>query len=187
MPRGTGFEALGPQAAKPVPPQDVEDLARRLGTIVTGNTAIVCVGSDLRGDDAAGVEIARRLSGTVPWPVYDTRNAPENFLTKIAAHKPQTVLLVDALHFDAEPGRVRLFRPDELSSAGQGPSTHGPAPLAFLEMLNAAHPCSCVVLGIQPEHIDLDAALSPPVRRAIDIVVEAFQVLARRQNPAAQP
>ena len=40
-----------------------QQLARRLESILTPAAAIVCVGSDLNGDDAAGPLVARRLQG----------------------------------------------------------------------------------------------------------------------------
>ena len=163
--------------------KSAQELAEELSDILADNPAIVCVGNDLCGDDAAGVEVARRLADSVPWPVYDTRNAPENFLMKIVAQAPTSLLLIDALHFAAEPGSIRLFQPEDLT--GQGPSTHGPAPLAFLDMLRALHPCPCTVLGIQPHRLDLDTPPSAPVQHANDTIVHALRRHACPTDPAS--
>ena len=159
-----------------------ERLAERLGDIVSPGTAIVCVGNELRGDDAAGTAVAGRIAAAVPWDVYDTQTAPESFLVKIASRKPASVLLIDAIHFGGEPGAVKLFAPEDIG--GQGPSTHGPAPLAFLEALRMMHPCRCAVLGIQPKQADLGAPLSEPVRQAVDLVVRALTKLAESAGPS---
>ena len=155
----------------------VDSMTERLVAVMAPSTAIVCVGNTMRGDDAAGPEVARRLAGCVPWAVYNTQTAPESFLMKIARGEPESVILIDAIAFDAPPGSVELFAPDDLS--GQGPSTHGPAPLMFLEALAMVHPCRCAVLGIRPACTNLGAPMSEPVVAAVDRVVEAFDELVK--------
>ncbi|MDY6913121.1 MAG: hydrogenase maturation protease [Planctomycetota bacterium] len=158
-----------------------EHLAEHLGEIVSPSMAVVCVGNELCGDDAAGTIVARKLTAkTVPWDVYDTQSVPESFLMKIVARKPASVVLVDALDFNAEPGAVELVAANEIG--GQGPSTHGPAPLAFLEVLQMMHPCRCAVLGIQPKQVDFGQAVSKPVAAAVELVASAFELLARRKS-----
>jgi hydrogenase maturation protease len=149
-----------------------EHLAEHLCEVLTARSAIVCVGNELNGDDGAGPEIARRMSGRVRWSVFDVRNAPENFLMKIVEAAPDTVLLIDALSFDADPGSIELFAAEAVT--GQGPSTHGPAPIAFLDILNMMQPCRRVVLGIQPARIDPGQEMSGPVAKAVDLVCEAL-------------
>ena len=151
----------------------LERLVEQLAAIVTRATAIVCAGNDLYGDDGAGPVVAGKLAGTVPWEVFDAQTAPESFLMRIAAGRPDVVILVDAVDFGASPGTVRLVAPESI--ANQGPSTHGPAPVAFLEALTLIHPCRTVVLGIQPGDAGLDKPLSEPVARAVEMVVEAFR------------
>jgi hydrogenase maturation protease len=75
------------------------------------------------------------------------------------------VLLVDALECGEAPGAIRLLEPRDLT--GDAPSTHGPSPMVFLEMLTRVHPCRPLLLGIQPGCLDPDAALSAPVRAAV--------------------
>lgn len=154
----------------------VEHLVEHLAEVVTPTTVIVCVGNDLCGDDGAGVAVAGRLKDAVPWKVYDTQTVPESFLMKIVADKPASVVLVDALNFGASPGAVELIEADGIT--GQGPSTHGPAPLAFLEILQMMHPCRSAVLGIQPLRGDVGDELSEPVCKAVEMIVEAFTKLA---------
>ena len=124
----------------------------------------------------------RRIAGRVPWQVFDVRTAPENFLMKIVDARPDTVLLVDALNFDADPGSVELFAAEAVT--GQGPSTHGPAPVAFLDMLNMLHPCRRVVLGIQPARAEFGQELSEPVAAAVEFVCEG---LCQAGRAAPQP
>ncbi|MCK4600941.1 MAG: hydrogenase maturation protease [Phycisphaerae bacterium] len=154
----------------------VEHLVEHLAGVVGPSTAIVCIGNELCGDDGAGVAIAHKLKQIVPWALYDAQTVPESFLMKIASRKPESVVLIDALDFGAPPGSVEMIEAERIG--GQGPSTHGPAPLAFLEVLGMIHPCRCAVLGIQPQRADIGTMLSEPVLAAIDRVVEAFRILA---------
>jgi hydrogenase 3 maturation protease len=152
-----------------VPEEAEARLAERLGR----GSVVVGVGNELRGDDGAGAVVARELWETVPWPVIQAETAPESFLMKIVSLEPDSVVVVDAIHLGAEPGSVRLLTADQLT--GQGPSTHGPAPLTFLDALRALHPCRQAVLGIQPQNSEFGAGLSEPVRRAVGSVVEIFR------------
>jgi len=158
-----------------------EHLAEHLAEILKPDSVIVCVGNDLSGDDGAGVAVAEGLGDTVPWKVYNTQTVPESFLMKIVADRPASVVLVDALHFNARPGAVELIQTENLT--GQGPSTHGPAPLAFLDILKMMYPAPQAVLGIQPTHARLGAPLSEPVRRAVGMVVRAFRMAAQTPGP----
>ena len=167
---------------------DIEHLTQHLAEVMTEKTAIVCVGNELCGDDGAGAIIAKMLEGAVPWSVYDTQTVPESFLMKIVSGRPETVLLIDSLAFGALPGAIEIFQTDQI--AGQGPSTHGPAPLAFLEVLQMIHPCRCAVLGIQPKDTAFGAAMSDPVREAVSVVARAIRSLAgifRAQKTGASP
>ncbi|HUS91549.1 MAG TPA: hydrogenase maturation protease [Phycisphaerae bacterium] len=147
-----------------------------LAGLLGESTVIVGVGNDLCGDDGAGPAVARALRGTVPWCVYDAQTAPESFLGKIIAHQPASVIVVDALGFGAPPGSVRVVEAGDVD--GQGPSTHGPAPLAFLEALVMMYPCRCAVVGIQPGCVVPGREMQPAVREAVERVVAAFRQLA---------
>ena len=160
--------------------ETAEHLARHLAEIITPESVIVCVGHDLCGDDGAGTAVAKGLAeADIPWQVFDTQSVPESFLMKIVAARPGGVVLVDALHFGARPGAVELIQTEDLT--GQGPSTHGPAPLAFLDILKMMHPCPQAVLGIQPQSVEFGTEITEPVAEAVDMVVRAFQLLAESQ------
>ena len=161
----------------------VAHLAEHVGELMTPGSVVVCVGNDLCGDDAAGPGVARCIEGQVPWKVFDVQSTPENFLMKIVEAKPDTVLLVDALSFDAEAGSVELFASEAVT--GQGPSTHGPAPIAFLDVLNMMHPCRRVVLGIQPLRGGFGEEMSEPVSAAVEFVCQALRQAGKAAAPQA--
>ena len=116
----------------------------------------------------------------MPWTIYDVQTVPESFLMKIVDSRPESVVLVDALHFGAAPGAVEIIEADQVG--GQGPSTHGPAPLAFLEVLQMMHPCRRAVVGIQPQKVDVGDEMTAPVRGAVDFVARGFLALAEKRR-----
>lgn len=153
-----------------------DGLVSRLHQLVDLDTVIVCMGSSLHCDDAAGVAVGRELGGALPWPVFEVGVAPENFVVRIAGYQPSLVIVIDAVDFGGSPGQVSPINPDDLVDLS--PSTHGPAPTSFLEALRLMHPCPCVVLGIQPLTTETGEELSPPVVDAVRRVAETFRLLA---------
>ena len=74
-------------------------------------SAVVGIGQELRGDDALGIEIARRLKplaeGRPDWLVIEAGPAPENFTGPLRRFAPQRIFLVDAALMDEQPGAIR--------------------------------------------------------------------------------
>ena len=141
--------------------------------------AVVGVGSDLRGDDAAGVRVASRLaawaarSGSTRLASFVGGAAPENFTGEIARHRPDCVVLVDAAHLGLEPGEVGLIAPEQVR--GLAFSTHMlPVPI-LLDYLRATTGCRTVVVGIQVGQKDVLAPLTPAVARGVRRLVSALQ------------
>jgi hydrogenase 3 maturation protease len=139
----------------------------------------VGVGSDLRGDDVAGVLVARRLqawierTGCRRLAAFPAGAAPENFTGAIARFEPDCVVFLDAAHLGREPGTVEVVPPESIG--GLTFSTHMlPAPI-FLGYLEKTIGCRSVVLGIEIAHKDVMAKPSPAVVRAVRRVVAAFQ------------
>jgi len=158
------------------PVRSAEALAERLADVITASTVIVCVGHSLIGDDGAGCAVAEELNDTLPWPVFDAQTVPESYLMKIVNLKPESIILIDALEIGGEPGSVYLLPSRNLT--GQSPSTHGPAPLMFLDVVQKMHPCRQLVLGIQPEAGVFGTGLSEAAQAAVDLIVRAFRILA---------
>ena len=171
MRHGRAAKGHGPEGGI----DDIEHLIEHLREFICPSLVIVGIGSELRGDDAAGVLAARELAGKVPWAVFDAQTVPESYLMKIVERRPESLVLIDALDFGGAPGAVELAGADEIT--GQGPSTHGPAPLAFLEILGMMHPCRCAVLGIQPASAELGEQPTAAVQKAVELVVRAFRRL----------
>ncbi len=149
--------------------------------------ALVGIGHELCGDDAAGVLIARALQaklremgnhiGTgnhagLPLQVIDGGAAPENCTGALRRLHPDLVILLDAAQLDAAPGTVCWLDCNQL--AGFSASTHT-LPLDILaHYLLAELGCQVALLGIQPADNSFDAPLSSPVQEAMRELVETL-------------
>lgn len=132
--------------------------------------AIMGIGSEVRGDDAAGVMVARELqSGQahgLPLLIIEAGAAPENFTGQLRRFEPDLVLLIDAAQLNEPIGTVRWI--DWRDTTGLSASTHT-LPLHILaEYLVNELECEVALIGLQPCDTSIAASLSPDVQRAVD-------------------
>jgi hydrogenase 3 maturation protease len=138
------------------------------GRILKGKVVIVGVGNVLRGDDGLGPVFVERLKSQVGVPCINAGNAFENYLGVIIRERPETVLLVDAVHLDKDPGEFAIVDPARIEHGGL--STHDVSPSLFLNFLVEEIKCSVFLLGIQPERIALGTGISQTVRETLRIL-----------------
>jgi hydrogenase 3 maturation protease len=158
--------------------------------------AFVGVGQDLRGDDAAGILLVRRLQQRAAEDV-DSTDSPEKENPPLSPRKQKVILerSAERLYFEAgslpeaSAGPLRRFGPDfviflDAAQMGEGPGTVGwiePGQIddgsasthtfpmgGFAEYLSTELGCRVAVLGIQPEQMEFDAPATEQVLRAIE-------------------
>jgi hydrogenase 3 maturation protease len=138
-------------------------------------TAVLGIGSELRGDDAAGIFAARLLMERLPelehLLVLDTGPVPENFTGPLRRFQPDLVILIDAAHMGAQPGELRWLDPQD--TTGFSASTHSLPLHVFASFLAHELECEVRLLGIQPAHTGFDHGLSPEGKTGVDQAVEA--------------
>jgi hydrogenase 3 maturation protease len=157
----------------------MESWRRVVSREVRGATrvAIVGVGNIARGDDAAGVLVARHmLDGSRPAAakalVIAAGRAPENYTGVVRAFGPDLVVLVDSAGAGRRPGSVFLV--DRAAIADDDVSTHG-LPLARIaRYIEETMPCRVLILGIEPSSFE-GKGMSPAARRAVRNVVKALE------------
>jgi hydrogenase 3 maturation protease len=138
--------------------------------------AILGLGNELDGDDAAGVMVARGLkkifTSNPGILVIDAGPSPENFTGPLRRFFPDFVLLIDAANMGADPGEIRWI--DWESIDGLSASTHS-QPLTLLSMfLKQEINCELALLGIQAAHLDLGMPLTPAVKRAVNEIIHTL-------------
>ncbi len=141
---------------------------------------VLGIGSDLRGDDAAGLVIADNLSRRCPqkfkerlYVIYAS-TAPENFTGEIKKVKPTHLLIVDCADMGLEPGGVAVV--EEKNIQGVSFSTHTLPISIVVDYLKKDIDFNTLVVGIQPSNTDFGAEISEEVIKACDLVTDAVLV-----------
>lgn len=140
---------------------------------------ILGVGNILKGDDGVGIYIAERLSKylkhikhgskqdrfgeTEETMVLDCGTAPENYTSIIRKHNPDRLILVDAADMGLSPGSYRIIPPEKI--AVMHFPTHD-VPLSTFISYVSEFCVDIVLIGIQPDKMNLGATLSRTVRRS---------------------
>lgn len=140
-------------------------------------TVIIGVGNELRGDDAAGLVVARLLERKVAdgMKVVCCEGEPVSLLAAWEGH--ERAVVVDATQSGAEPGTIRRIAAHEgpLPPALGTSSTHllGLADAVELARALGRLPATTVVYGIEGATFAAGAGLSDPVAAAAERVAAA--------------
>lgn len=142
-----------------------------------GRVVILGVGNPLKGDDGFGPELVKRLKGKVSAELIDGGTAPENYLEVIAKVKPDTITVIDAVHFNGSPGELKLLISKDILSAGL--STHSLSPKVLMDFLSQRCSADIFILAVQPGSIEFGAGLSPEVAKAAKEMEELLVEILR--------
>ncbi len=131
--------------------------------------AVLGVGSDIRGDDAAGIIAAERLekiikrkktSAEVKFFIGAT--APENLTGEIKEFQPSHLIIIDAVHSNVPPGQITIMDMENLDEVSF--FTHKLPIKLMIDYLLQFCKCHVVIIGIQPKNI----VVGGPVSREVD-------------------
>lgn len=146
-------------------------LEEALAPLLARPWLLVGVGCDLRGDDAFGPLLARRLAAA-GLPALDGGTSPESFTGPVLRSAAEVVLLADAGRSGAPPGALRLLEPGEIRQGGT--STHDPGLRILAEYLEARRPLTVRILAAEAERGGLG---SPPSQAILGAVERAARAL----------
>ena len=142
--------------------------------------AVLAVGSELRGDDAAGVLVADNLVSNLKSKRFNKKikifmgsTAPENLTGEIRKFKPSHIIIVDTADMKEAPGTVLLLKPEELSK-GITFSTHKMPAEVLIEYFIKSMGCAVTFIGIQPLTIKFGVKSSKHVKTAVKEVASAI-------------
>ena len=144
-----------------------------------GATLVIGIGNASRSDDGAGPYVARRLALRSTEARVDVRVCTGDPIGLIAAWDSRDrVIVVDAARSGSPPGTVHRYEangplPSWLDSAT---STHavGLAETVALARAIGRLPANLVIVAVEGERFDPGDALSDPVLRACDRLVESL-------------
>jgi hydrogenase maturation protease len=136
---------------------------------------VIGVGNDLRGDDAVGLEVVRRLRGE---PGVELRIGAGLALLD-ALEGAAAAILVDATSSGAAPGTVAIFDVSErpLPASAVRPAGHEVGLADALELARALGrlPRHVLVVGVELAHVSFGAPLSEPVSATLRAAVAAVR------------
>src|SRR4030042_1417980 len=150
-----------------------EQLFEHLNKLHGSKTVIVGIGNTLKGDDGVGPLICQQLRhAKVCAELIDAGTVPENYIQQSIKKTPQNLLIIDAIDFQAPPGTIEIFKPEQLNSTVV--STHTLSPRLFAEMVSRNIRVDVYFVGIQPAHTRLGDSMSPQVCQAAQQLVQTL-------------
>jgi len=149
------------------------------------HTLILGVGNLLMSDDGVGVHAVQRLEKQALPPSVEVLDGGTCGLDLLQYFEDVDRLIVlDAANLGCQPGTIVRLAGDEVPAflaIKVSPHEINLPELLFSAKLSGIYPREVVVLGMQPETIDLGVELSPPVAAQVDALVE--QALAEIGAP----
>jgi hydrogenase 3 maturation protease len=156
-----------------------ETLAKTTPVDRSPRVAVIGIGNELGGDDAAGIALADRLSaraaGREDILVIDGGSAPENVTGPVRRFRPDVAVLVDAAQMGGDPGTIGWV--DWRRAGGMSASTHTLPLTCFAQYLVDEVGCEVALLGIQPAHRAFGEPLSPAVRQTVDGLADGLSAI----------
>ncbi|MBN1794452.1 MAG: hydrogenase 3 maturation endopeptidase HyCI [Candidatus Omnitrophica bacterium] len=163
-------------------PNETFSLRRFRWQLTRKHLVVVGVGNTLKGDDAFGpMLIERLLKANVPIDCFDCGVAPENYLTKIAACRPDVIFIIDTLDFGGAPGELAVFNTEELTEGGI--STHGMSLRLFAQFLRACANPDIFFIGVQPKSLFLNEPIQKEVAASLEILEREIKALFTPLDP----
>jgi hydrogenase maturation protease HycI len=146
--------------------------------------AILGIGNELRGDDAAGIAVIRALAPAAHEQllVVEGGPAPENHTGLLRRFQPNLVVLVDAAEMDEEPGTVRWLSWE--AAVGLSASTHTTPPSMLARFLVETLGCAVILVGIQPYNTGFEAPMTDAVAAAVSEVAGELRTVYGNGQPA---
>ncbi len=132
---------------------------------------VLGIGSELRGDDVAGVLAAQHIEKIITRKntppavlvlIGDT--APENLTGEIKKCQPTHLIIIDSAEFGAKPGTIKLLNLDEIG--GTSFCTHSLPLKVLTNYLLQSFKFEPITIGIQPKTLAFGAKPSKEIVEA---------------------
>lgn len=141
--------------------------------------AILGIGSEFRGDDAAGMLVADLLARTPHEKsgpavgVFRGSTAPENLTGEIRRFKPSHLVIIDTVDAGQKPGTILVVDPAAIGGAAF--STHTLPAAVLAGYLQRSTRCKTVIIGIQGRTLEFGDRISDDVRSSARYVAGAIR------------
>jgi len=143
---------------------------------------VLGIGSDLRGDDVAGLLVvdclSRKCMNLEPCDIKNKLHvlygstAPENCTGDIKRSKPTHLVVVDSADMGLKPGDIKILGEDQIG--GVSFSTHMLPLSVMIQYLKNSIDFKTVIVGIQPKNIDFGAVVNTEIIKASEVVADSI-------------
>jgi hydrogenase 3 maturation protease len=147
--------------------------------------AVLGVGSELRGDDVAGLLVAQQIekntkgkSVTPQLQVFIGETAPENLTGEIKKFQPTHLIIIDAAELHKEPGHIEIMEPETIG--GTSFCTHSLPLAVIIGYLLESFRFQAIIIGIQPKTLVFGAQPTKEVVAAAKYIAKAITVLFKK-------
>jgi len=156
------------------------ELKGDLKKILNGKVVILGIGNPLKGDDAVGTELVDRIKNLSNFDCIKCEIHPENYTQEIISKKPDTLIIIDAVSINGNPGDVVLLEPKQLKD--ECFDSHRIPVSILIKYLKNYIKDNIYILGIQPKIISYGNYLSKEVSESIDILEKIFIDISKLKN-----
>lgn len=144
-----------------------------------GKLLLIGVGNEYRGDDAAGLLVARRLRAQLPDDIQIIEQSGEGAALMEAWKNVPHVILIDAVHSGAAAGTVFRFEAHQQAIPTKffHYSTHAFSVAEAVELARALNqlPERLIVYGIEGKNFNAGVGLSAEVEKVTLDIVERIK------------
>lgn len=148
------------------------------------NVCVIGVGNILMQDEGVGPKVAEILRRDYNFEpnieIIDGGTLGLDLLTYIEKHKK--IIIIDVVDFGKKPGFIKILKGDEIPPYLKTKlSVHhvGVQDLIEVARLMGYIPEELVLVGIQPESIDLGLDLTPTVAGKLNLLIEEILVILK--------
>ena len=149
-------------------------MLNKLKKRIKDKTVIACIGNELRTDDGVGPYIAKTLSDSTKYNVINCEDVPEHFTGEIKRHNPKTVIFIDAVQMDAEPGSASIIETKDLDVYRIFTAHKVPLKVLF-NYIEKETGADVFLIGIQPENMQDGKTLTPKVKKSAEYLEDILR------------
>lgn len=137
---------------------------------------IIAIGSELRGDDAAGLLVARELeknklfADKSKFQILYTHTAPENFTGEVKKFCPSHIIMIDAAQMGKDFCEASIIENEKINSTSF--STHSLPIKIMVDYMKDEIGAETVIIGIQPGNIKFGSGISDKFKKAAKKVAD---------------
>lgn len=128
------------------------------------HTVIACVGTELRGDDKAGIILYNMVKNSLNNIVL-CEYGVENCLAELEEKKPENLVVIDGVVADTQPGTIIIASLEDLDESFLTTTHNIPLSLSIKFLRSKGLAKNVVIIGVRILSLDIGGEVSPVVEK----------------------